>query len=117
MDTSFTVTANCFPPKGKKLSSHSIVRLWEKINSKWILADQISPNEDQETFANLGIFANYVMSKTVNVVMKNSELALEIDFIHCNKTGGGQCTMERYIGKIARTENAKDDQLIFDLRI
>jgi hypothetical protein len=110
-NTSFNVTASCFPPKGKKLNPHSLVRIWEKINGKWILADKISPDED------FGLNTNYKMAKKVSTSKQNSEIALEIDFIHCNKNGGGQCSMEKYLGKIVRTEKAKDDQLIFDLRI
>jgi hypothetical protein len=110
-ELSFTVTAHCYPPKGKKLNSASFIKFWEKSNNQWILRDKILPDESFD------VMGDYQMSKLVKAHELNSELALEVEFIHCNKVGGGQCSMERYLGKVPRSSKVKSNELDFDLKI
>ena len=51
-----------------------------------------------------------------NLQSKKSEIALEAEFIHCNYKGG-QCAMEKYLGKVKRSPKSTNKNLSLDLKI
>lgn len=106
----FKVMATFYPPIGKKLNDASFIKVWEKEKNEWITVDEIIPNKGLE------FSGEYHLEKLITSKNKKSELAIEVEFIHCSHTGG-QCAMERYIGKINRTDNSKEKNVILTLRI
>lgn len=99
-----------YPPEGKKLNHASYVKIWEKKNKEWNELDEITPDSE------LGIQGEYHLSKKVHSDLTNAQLAIEIEFIHCNSRGG-QCAMERYLGKIPRSNQTKNKNVKLTLRV
>lgn len=97
------------PPKGKKLNSGSMMRLWEKVGKDWQVSDKAYTDGEM-------LFPPFVVKKELKAMKSESELALEIDFIHCNHSGG-QCQMQKFLGKIKRQKNHNVEKFIFDLKV
>jgi len=98
------------PPEGKKVNTGSMVRLWEKNGKEWEIADKAYADGE------LSVMTEKKLTKTL--VSKNikADAAIEIDFIHCNHQGG-QCQMQKYLGKIKRGTGSKENHLKLDLKL
>lgn len=106
----FEVYATFYPPTGKKLNHASYVKVYEKLKNSWEEVDEIIPNES------LGVESEYVLKKAMQSSRADTELAIEVEFIHCTAKGG-QCAMERYLGKIPRASSTKKKDVKLTLRI
>lgn len=106
----FNIHATFYPPEGKKLNKASYIKVWEKKKKEWVLAEQITPDLD------LGLLPEYKLEKKVNVDSTNTPLAVEIEFIHCSLSGG-QCAMEKFLGKIERKAAVDQQTINLTLRI
>lgn len=100
------------PPEGKKVNSASMIRLWENNgkDSEWVIADKAYASGE------LSILHNNQMEKKLNSKNVHLEQAIEIDFIHCNYSGG-QCQMQKYLGKIMRSKKSKNHSLELSLKL
>lgn len=99
------------PPKQKKVNTASFVKIWEKENNQWKLVRKITA-EDSE----FNKFTNKLNAKT-NLHKSDSEAAVEVEFIYCNKLGGGQCDMERFLTKVIRNKNSKETAIKLSLKV
>lgn len=106
----FEVRATFYPPEGKKLNKASYIKIWEKKNKTWSVSDEITPEY------NLGLLPEYKLEKRITVDSFKSPLAVEVEFIHCSLSGG-QCAMERYLGKIDRKKLSTQKNINLTLRI
>jgi hypothetical protein len=106
----FDVHATFYPPEGKKLNKASYIKIWEKKNREWSETFEINPEFD------MGLIPEYKLEKKVKVASMKSDLAIEIEFIHCSQSGG-QCAMERYLGKIKRKKKSDQKDIKLTLRI
>lgn len=107
----FDLKIQFIPPTGKKVNSASYVKVWEKQNGNWILAKRFSA-EDK----NFNQSTN-TLNATLNFKTNNLPAALEVEFIYCNKDGSGQCDMERYLTKIVRQKEFRENVLNLKLKI
>lgn len=80
--SNFNVLATFYPPIGKKLNNASYVKIWEKENKEWRTIEEITPGNQ------LDFSGEYHLEKLIAPKNKNSELAIEIEFIHCSHSGG-----------------------------
>jgi hypothetical protein len=110
MVDSINLDIKFIPPKGKKVNKASFVKIWEKEKGKWIVSQQIEISEAVEEWADNELVSNVLLNS------KNSEAAIEVEFIHCNLSGG-QCAMERYLGRFSRDKKQTNNKLKFELKI
>lgn len=99
------------PPSGKKVNTASFVKIWEKKATEWFLVKKISA--DDEDF---NVVTNSLKTK-ISLDKTDTFSAIEIEFIYCNKNGGGQCDMERYLARIVRNTQSKSTVLRLKLEI
>ncbi len=99
------------PPKGKKVNTASFVKVWEKKQNEWLMVKKYTADD-----AEFDSSTNRLRARTI---LENSDslAAIEVEFIYCNKNGGGQCDMERYLTKIVRHSHSKDTSLNLKLKI
>jgi hypothetical protein len=106
----FSLHAVFYPPEGKKLNHASYIKIWEKKNKSWNIVDELTPQSD------LGLLQEYKLEKEVTTKDDLTTIAVEIEFIHCS-LNGGQCAMERFLGKIPREAKSKGTSVNLTLRI
>ncbi|MBP9680824.1 MAG: hypothetical protein KBD76_05430 [Bacteriovorax sp.] len=107
---SFNIKVQFVPPKGKKVNLATFVKIWEKEKKGWELSETLDlANSKQE-------FSDNLLLHNVLLKSKKSEVAIEIDFIHCTYSGG-QCDQERYLGKIKRLKGTQTSLLYYHLKI
>jgi len=106
---SFNYEIQFVPPEGKKVNDATYVKVWEEINHKWIEVETVVVGEATYEYTNQNLLRNVLLKN------KNSNIALEIDFIYCSYSGG-QCQQERYLQKIGRNKS-KDDKVTLKLKI
>lgn len=99
------------PPSGKKVNTASFVKVWEKQNNEWKLVKKYTAEDGVFNSATNRLRAKTSLAKT------DSLTAVEVEFIYCNKNGGGQCDMERYLTKIVRNPQSKSTALKLKLEI
>lgn len=98
------------PPEGKKVNTGSMIRLWEKNGKEWEIADKAYAEGE------LSLITDKKLIKTLTAKNIKVDSAIEIDFIHCNHQGG-QCQMQKYLGKIKRGKGTKENHLSLDLKL
>ena len=108
--SSFFFDITFVPPAGKKLNSGSMIRLWEKTKTGWEISDKGYTDEG------IAFLSSYHLKKELKSKSMTSDLALEIDFIHCDHSGG-QCKMQKYLGKIKRSPKTKAADQKLNLKI
>jgi hypothetical protein len=106
----FEVNATFYPPEGKKLNKASYIKIWEKKNKTWSVSEVLNPEYD------LGIMPEYKLDKKVSLDSIKAPVAIEVEFIHCSLSGG-QCAMERYLGKVERSKSSSRKNINLTLRI
>lgn len=99
------------PPSGKKVNSASFVKVWEKKDQHWKLIKKYTAEDLVFNPATNSLKAKASLEKS------DSLSAVEVEFIYCNKNGGGQCDMERYLTKIVRTPQSKSSAFKLKLKI
>lgn len=107
---SFNIKIKFVPPKGKKVNPASYVKIWEKDKLTWKLSETLELGTVREEFSDNLLLHNVLLKSKI------SEVALEVDFIHCTYSGG-QCDQERYLGKIKRKKGSSDSLLVYLLNI
>ena len=107
---SFVFDITFIPPAGKKLNSGSMIRLWEKTKAGWEVSDKGYTDES------IAFLSSYHLKKELKSKTLDSDLALEVDFIHCDHSGG-QCKMQKYLGKIRRSPKTKATEQKLKLKI
>lgn len=106
---SINLEVKFIPPSGKKVNQATFVRTWEKLNNKWIEVETVE-------VGNLPFeFSDNILLHNILLKSKKSEIALEIDFIHCDKKGG-TCASKKYLTKIIRNNKIKDNKLNLTLK-
>lgn len=108
--SSFVFDITFVPPAGKKLNSGSMIRLWEKTKTGWEISDKGYTDEG------MAFLSSYHLKKELKSKSLSSDLALEVDFIHCDHSGG-QCKMQKYLGKIRRSPKTKATEQKLKLKI
>jgi hypothetical protein len=98
------------PPEGKKVNTGSMIRLWEKTGKEWEIADKAYADGE------LSVMTEKKLTKTLTAKNIKADSAIEIDFIHCNYSGG-QCQMQKYLGKMKRGKGIKENHLALDLKL
>lgn len=98
------------PPEGKKVNTGSMIRLWEKNGKEWEITDKAYAEGE------ISLITEKKLIKTLTAKNIKADSAVEIDFIHCNHQGG-QCQMQKYLGKIKRGKGNKENHLSFDLKL
>jgi hypothetical protein len=98
------------PPKNQKVNHASFIKVWENDKKEWKLNSTFVVG-DLPTFDYLRTF-----EKSVALHSKKSKIAIEIEFIHCGYSGG-QCAMEKYLGKIERSERISNKLISAELKI
>ena len=109
---SINLDFNFFPPKGKKVNTASYVKIWEKkeATSSWELTENVELSSSSEEFD------GHILTHNSILKSKNSSVAVEVDFIHCNYNGG-QCDQERYLAKLKRVKSIANVKVKYDLKI
>ena len=106
---SINVEIKFIPPAGKKVNMATFVRTWEKMKHQWMEIETVE-------VGNLPFeFSDNILLHNILLKNKNSVIALEIDFIHCDKKGGS-CSSKKYLTKILRTKKTKDNKLNLTLK-
>jgi hypothetical protein len=98
------------PPKGKKVNHASSVKVWEKNKKDWILTDSLELSSNDEEFGDNILTHNTILKS------KKSEVALEIDFIHCDFKGG-RCDQEKFLTKLIRKSKSTESKVKYVLKI
>jgi hypothetical protein len=98
------------PPKGKKVNHASSVKVWEKNAKDWALTDSLELNSNDEEFGDNILTHNSILKS------KKSEVAIEIDFIHCDFKGG-RCDQEKFLSKLIRKSKSTESKVKYVLKI
>lgn len=106
----FELNIQFHPPIGKKVNTGSMIRLWEKNGKEWEIVDKAYAEGE------LSLITDKKLIKTLTAKNIKADSAIEIDFIHCNQEGG-QCQMQKYLGKIKRGKGTKENHLSLDLKL
>lgn len=98
------------PPTGKKVNKASFVRIWEKKVNIWKDLEYFELDSEESKF--------YQNNLTYTAKLKNrdNDMAIEVDFIHCDYSGG-QCNQERYLKKLKRTQIKANNVIKLVLKI
>lgn len=107
---SLNVEIKFIPPREKKVNQATFLRTWEKSKNAWLETETIEVGNVPFEFADNILLHNVILKNT------NSEVALEVDFIHCDKKGGS-CSSKKFLTRLVRQKSIKDNKLNFILKI